>query len=125
LLNGSLIWSFEQMIMDCEIFDIIRHMMKGIVVNEETLALDIIRGVGPGGHYLSQKHTLEHMKDLWIAALMDRRPYSEWIKKRDNASDWAREKAKEILKTHMPGPLDYKVESELKRIIQSSEKNCV
>ncbi len=123
LLNGSLIWSFEQMIMDCEIFDIIHDMMKGIVVNEETLALDVIREVGPGGHYLSQKHTLEHIKELWIATLMDRRPYSEWIKKRDNAQDWAREKAKKILRTHKPEPLDSKVESELKRIIRSFEKN--
>ena len=124
LLNGSMIWSFEQMIMDCEIFDIIRDMMKGIVVNEKTLALDVIREVGPGGHYLSQKHTLEHMKDLWITTLMDRRPYSEWIKKKDNARDWARDKAKDILRKHKPEPLDAKVESELKRIIQSFEKNC-
>jgi trimethylamine--corrinoid protein Co-methyltransferase len=123
LLNGSMIWSFEQMIMDCEIFDIIHHMMKGIVVNEETLALDVIREVGPGGHFLSQKHTLEHMKDLWITTLMDRRPYSEWLQKKDNARDWARKKAKEILRIHKPEPLDSKVESELKRIIQSFEKN--
>jgi len=123
LLNGSLIWSFEQMIMDCEIFDIIHHMMKGIVVTEETLAVDVIREVGPGGHYLSQKHTLEHMKDLWITALMDRRPYREWMQKKDNARDWALEKAKEILRTHKPEPLDSKVELELKRIIQSFEKN--
>jgi trimethylamine--corrinoid protein Co-methyltransferase len=122
LLSGSLIWSFEQMIMDCEIFDIIHHMMKGIVVDQDTLAVDVIREVGPGGHFLSQQHTLEHMKDLWITMLMDRRPYSEWLQKKDNARDWAREKAKEILRTHKPEPLDSKVESELKRIIQSFEK---
>jgi trimethylamine--corrinoid protein Co-methyltransferase len=125
LLSGSLIWSFEQMIMDCEIFDIIHDMMKGIVVNEQTLALDVIREVGPGGHYLDKKHTLDHMKDLWIATLMDRRPYSDWIKKKDNARDWARGKAKKILKTHKPEPLDSKVEWELKRIIRSFEKNCL
>jgi trimethylamine--corrinoid protein Co-methyltransferase len=123
LLSGSLIWSFEQMVMDCEIFDIIHHMMKGIVVDQETLAMDVIREVGPGGHFLSQKHTLEHMKDLWITTLMDRRPYSEWLQRKDNACDWAREKAKEILRSHKPEPLDSKVESELKRIIQSFEKN--
>ena len=49
LLNGSTIWSFEQMIMDCEIFRIIRKMMEGIPVDAETLALEAIREVGPGG----------------------------------------------------------------------------
>jgi trimethylamine--corrinoid protein Co-methyltransferase len=123
LLSGSLIWSYGQMIMDCEIFDIIHQMMKGIVVDEETLAIDVIREVGPGGHFLSQKHTLDHMKDLWIATLMDRRPHSEWMLKKDNAGDWALERAREILRTHKPEPLDSKVESELRRIIQSFEKD--
>jgi trimethylamine--corrinoid protein Co-methyltransferase len=122
LLNGSLIWSFEQMIMDCEIFDIIHKMMEGIVVNRETLAVDIIREVGPGGHFLSQEHTRERMRDLWLSTLMDRRPYSEWVEKRDDSRDWARERAKDILKTHKPEPLDPSLQSELTRIIQSYEK---
>ena len=121
LLNGSLIWSFEQMIMDCEIFDIIHKMMKGIVVNSETLAVDIIREVGPGGHFLSQKHTRINMKDLWLSTLMDRRPYNEWLKAKDDARDWARKRAKKILHTHSPQPLDPSLKTELKRIIQSYE----
>jgi trimethylamine--corrinoid protein Co-methyltransferase len=123
LLNGSLIWSFEQMIMDCEIFDIIHKMMKGIVVDDETLAVDIIREVGPGGHFLTQKHTRINMKDLWLSTLMDRRPYNEWLKAKDDARDWARKKAQSILHTHSPQPLDFRLNGELKRIIQSYENN--
>jgi len=122
LLNGSTIWSFEQMIMDCEIFGIICKMMEGIDVNEETLALDIIREVGPGGNFLTQKHTRKHMRKLWLHTLMDRRPYSEWEEKRDGARDWALERAKKILSTHQPEPLDPKLEVELQKIIQSVEK---
>lgn len=122
LLNGSTIWSFEQMIMDCEIFEIIRKMMEGIVVDEDNLALDIIREVGPGGNFLTQKHTRRHMHKLWLPTLMDRRPYSEWEEKRDGARDWARERARKILATHQPEPLDPKLEIELKKIIQSIEK---
>ncbi len=121
LLNGSLIWSFEQMIMDCEIFDIIHKMMKGIVVDNETLAIDIIREVGPGGHFLSQKHTRINMRDLWLSTLMDRRPYNEWLKAKDDARDWARKKAKNILLTHSSQPLDAGLKAELKRIIHSYE----
>jgi len=122
LLNGSLIWSFEQMIMDCEIFDIIHKMMEGIVVNKETLAVDIIREVGSGGHFLSQEHTRKHMRDLWLSTLMDRRPLSEWMAKKDGACDWAGERARRILKIHKPETLDPHLQSELKKIIQSYEK---
>ncbi len=122
LLNGSTIWSFEQMIMDCEIFGIICKMMEGVVVNEENLALDVIKEVGPGGNFLTQKHTRKHMHKLWLHKLMDRRPYSEWEKKRDGAKDWALERAKKILSTHQPEPLDPKLEVELRKIIQSVEK---
>lgn len=121
LLNGSLIWSFEQMIMDCEIFDIIHKMMESITVNKETLALDTIREVGPGRQFLTQRHTREHMRELWIPTLMDRRPYSEWIEKKDDARDWARERAKHILKTHEPDPLPQGLSKEFLKIIASIE----
>jgi len=78
LLHGSRIWSFEQMLMDCEIFDIIYKMMQGIVVDERTLALDVIAAAGPGGNFLKQKHTKKNMRQLWLPKYMDRRPYEVW-----------------------------------------------
>lgn len=122
LLNGSLIWSFEQMIMDCEIFDIICKMMEGITVNEETLTLDTIREVGPGGTFLTKKHTRDRMRNLWLSTLMDRRPYNEWQEKKDGARDWARNRAKKILGTHRPEPLESRLIDELNKIIKSVEK---
>ena len=120
LLHGSRIWSYEQMLMDCEIFDIVYHMMKGIVVDDETLALDVIRAVGPGGNFLAQKHTRKHMRELWVPKFMDRRPYEEWEAKRDDARDWARAMARQILETHQPEPLDPKLSAELERIIEKA-----
>jgi len=122
LLHGSRIWSFEQMMMDCEIFSIVHKMLDGIPVDDETLALEAIRAVGPGGNFLAQKHTKRHMRDLWQHTLMDRRPYNEWEAARDGAREWAREKARQILATHAPEPLDSRLEAELKRIIASVEK---
>lgn len=121
LLNGSLIWSFEQMIMDCEIFDIVHKVMQGITVNEETLALDTIRKVGPGRQYFTQEHTREHMRELWISKLMDRRPYSDWVEKKDGARDWARERALNILKTHEPELLPHELSEEFLKIIAPIE----
>jgi trimethylamine--corrinoid protein Co-methyltransferase len=121
LLHGSRIWSFEQMLMDCEIFEIVRRIMAGITINDDTLALDVIQEVGPGGNYLSQRHTRKYMRDLWVPQFMDRRPYDTWLEQQDGARDWARAKAKEILSTHKPEPFDEQLSVELSQIISSVE----
>lgn len=121
LLNGSRIWSYAQMLMDCEIFDLVRHMMHGIEITDETLALEVVDAVGPGNHFLGQKHTRKHMRELWLPKYMDRRPYSEWAEKQDGAVDWATEEAKRILETHQPETLDRHLSAELQKIISSVE----
>ncbi len=95
--------------------------MKGIVVDDETLARDAIREVvpGPGGNFLALKHTKKNMRDIWVPQFMDRRPYETWEEERDGARDWAREKAIHILTTHRPDPFDPKLSDELQRIIAS------
>ncbi len=121
-LHGSRIWSYAEMMMDCEIFSIVRKMMQGIVVDDETLALETIANVGPGGHYLAQKHTRKHMRELFMPEFMDRRPYGQWEEKKDDAQDWAVNKARRILNEHQPEPLDPKISEEMAKIIQSVEK---
>lgn len=119
LLYGSRIWSYEQMLMDCEIFDIVRKVMQGIVVDDETVALDVIRAVGPGGNFLTHEHTRKYMREVWLPKLMDRRSYETWKEKRDGAREWARERARHILATHQPEPLDPQLSREFDRIIAS------
>jgi trimethylamine--corrinoid protein Co-methyltransferase len=121
-LHGSRIWSYAEMMMDAEIFSIIHKTMQGIVVDDETLALDAIAAVGPGGNFLSQKHSRRHMRDLYLPQFMDRRPYNEWEAKQDDARDWALEKARRILAEHQPDPLDPKISEEMAKIIASLEK---
>ena len=121
-LHGSRIWSYAQMLMDCEIYAIVRKMLQGIVVNDDSLALDTIAAVGPGGNFLSQKHTRQHMREVFLPQFMDRRPYNEWEGRKDDARDWAQAKARQILATHQPDPLDPKLSAELGRIIGSLEK---
>jgi trimethylamine--corrinoid protein Co-methyltransferase len=120
-LHGSRIWSYPQMMLDCEIFSIIHKMMQGIIVDDETLALDTIASVGPGGNFLTQKHTRKHMRDIFLSQFMDRRPYSEWETRKDDARDWALVKARNTLKSHQPEILDSGITSELTRIITSLE----
>jgi trimethylamine--corrinoid protein Co-methyltransferase len=120
-LHGSRIWSYAQMMLDCEIFSIIHKMMQGIVVDDETLALEAIANVGPGGNFLSQKHTRQHMRELFLPQFMDRRPYGEWETRKDDARDWALEKARKILTAHQPDEMDPHISVELQKIIATAE----
>src|SRR5512143_3858089 len=121
-LHGSRIWSYAEMMMDCEIFSIVEKMMQGIVIDDDTLALDAIAAVGPSGNFLTQKHTRRHMRDVFLSQFMDRRPYNDWEAKRDDARDWALAKARKTLETSQPAPLDNKISLEMARIISSLEK---
>jgi trimethylamine---corrinoid protein Co-methyltransferase len=120
-LHGSRIWSYAEMMLDCEIFSIIHKMMQGIVVDDETLALEAIANAGPGGNFLTQKHTRKHMREIFLPEFMDRRPYSEWETKKDDARTWALEKARKTLATHQPEALDATVSAELGKIIAALE----
>ncbi len=124
-LHGSRIWSYAQMLLDTEIYNIIHKTLQGIVVNDETLALDVIKAVGPGGNFLKQKHTIKHMREVFLPQFMDRRPYNEWQEKGDGPADWALEKARQILATHQPEKLEAGLSAELDRILAAAEKDLV
>jgi len=121
LLHGSRIWSYEQMLLDCEIFSIVHKMMQGIPVDDETLSLEVIRAVGSEGNYLAQKHTKQHMRQLWMTRFLDRRSYDVWVQNRDGAPQWARQAAQKILASHEPEPLDEKISAELGKIIEKGK----
>ena len=121
LLHGSRVFAYEQLVMDCEIWNMLENTFQGIVVNDETLALDVIRETGPGGNFLTSKHTVKHMRELWQPKLMDRRPYETWEQKHDGARTWALDRARKILAEHHPAPLDDRLKAELKKIIAGAE----
>ncbi len=122
LLHGSRILSYEMLLLDAEIWSILCATFDGIVVNEENLALEVIRAVGHSGNYLAQKHTKQHMKERWITRFMDRRPYNVWEEKRDGPREWARREAQRILEQYHPEPLDENLCRELDDIIKAHER---
>jgi trimethylamine---corrinoid protein Co-methyltransferase len=120
-LHGSRIWSYAEMMLDCEIFSITRKMMQGIAVDEETLALNSISRVGPAGNFLTQPHTRKHMREIFVPEFMDRRPYAEWETKKDGAADWALNKARRLLREHQPARLESGLSREFERMISTLE----
>jgi trimethylamine--corrinoid protein Co-methyltransferase len=121
LLHGSRILSYEMLLMDSEIWSIMHAMFQGIVVNPETLALDVIRSVGPGGSFLGQRHTRQHMREHWQPTLIDRRPYDQWEQNKDGARLWALQKAQQILQEYHPTAIDAQAAAELGKIIRQVE----
>ena len=79
MLGGGLLASFEQLLVDHEIVGQILHIMKGVTVDAEHLALDVIREVGVGGNYLAQEHTCRHFRDeMHFTGIADRRTWEGW-----------------------------------------------
>jgi trimethylamine--corrinoid protein Co-methyltransferase len=107
LLYAARLFSFEQLVMDCEIYAILRTVAQGFTVNPETLALDVIQQVGPGKHFMATRHTRAYMRQLWQPEIIERSiSREEWIAKgRPAPQERARQKARQILATHQPAPL--------------------
>jgi trimethylamine--corrinoid protein Co-methyltransferase len=90
-----------------EFVGLTKNIMGGYDVSEETLAVDLIDEKGPGGDFLTERHTVDHFRDeTWIPELLDRKDYQGWTN--DGASTLeqrAHDKVKELLKSHEPEPI--------------------
>jgi len=75
--HGSLV-SPEFMVLADEIVDAVRHFMRGVPITNETMAIDLIDQVGPGGHYLQENHTMEHFREIRYSDLFERMVYDKW-----------------------------------------------
>ena len=122
LLDGSRRFSFEQLLFDAEIVGILRAMRRGIATDDESLAVEAIRRVGPGGDYLTDEHTRRHMRELWQPRLLDRRPISQWEADPEMARRTARERALGLLESHRPEPMDPALDAELGRILDAADR---
>ena len=123
-LGCSMTASLEELVIDDELIKAMLTSLHGVEISDETLAIDIIHKVGPGGHYLAQKHTMDHfLKEQFIPELTDRSGYGEWKKAGEKSLvDRAKEKVKKILKEHSVPPLDKDIQKELDSIIKKAEK---
>ncbi|MCR6692473.1 MAG: trimethylamine methyltransferase family protein [archaeon YNP-LCB-003-016] len=123
-LESTLTASYEQAVIDNELCGMVLRALRGIEVNDETLAVDVIEEVGPGGHFLTKKHTLKHLKtEHFIPTILNRQTRDLWEKcGSKDLRQVARERAKEILSKHQPEPLEPSIEKELIAFIREVEK---
>ncbi len=121
LLRASTLLLPEQIIYDDEIYHTHRVMLEGINTNPDQLALEVIKSVGPGGHFLNQKHTRRTIRDIWMPELTHPAPRMVSQTSPDIRGR-AKSKFIKILNEHKPEPLPADIQYELQRIIKSAEQ---
>ena len=105
-IESGLTTSFEMIVLTDELVAMTGHLMKGIEVSEETLMLDEVDQVGPGGHFLDTDQTLNRFRDFWFPGLLDRRRRPEWLEAGSPAlGQRLNARVNEIIKEHRPKPL--------------------
>jgi trimethylamine--corrinoid protein Co-methyltransferase len=120
LKASTVLWP-EQLIYDDEIYHTNRILAEGIGVSAEELALDVIASVGPRGHFMAQKHTRQHLRQLWLPELSHPRPSMDGSPPPDKETR-AKDRLLRILSDHHPIPLDELSRSELQAILKAADK---
>ena len=123
MLESGITFDYGQLLLDCEFARMIKHTVMGMPVTDETLAIDPIKEVGPGGDYLMHKHTFDHMRSQSSPELIDRKMRGAWEKAGStNAYERALEKVRYILENHKPAPLPDDVLAKVRSIVEETEK---
>jgi trimethylamine--corrinoid protein Co-methyltransferase len=113
-MQGSL-----QLIAICnDILGFLRAATKGVEVNDETLALDVIEELGPAGSYLGHEHTLRHYREPFYSRLVDKNPFSVWEARGSSTMEGRAGKwIDEILESHKVEPLPGNIQKAIKSVV--------
>lgn len=106
-LESGLTYDFAKFVMDMENAERILKVVKGVDVNDLTLAVDIIKEIGPAGEFMTHTHTYEHMRKMSQSKIFDRRSRETWeqVSRGKDIVELAYAEAERILETHKPLPL--------------------
>lgn len=118
LLGAGRVFSAAEMLLDTELFDLVRQIPLGFEVDEEALAVEVIEKVGPGEHFLGEPHTIRHMREAWMARFMGKDTWEAWEEAgRPEPPGHAAERARELFASHEPEPLPPSVEERIREVI--------
>ncbi|MHB0875711.1 MAG: trimethylamine methyltransferase family protein [Anaerolineae bacterium] len=123
-LESALVGSYDMLVLSDEIIAMAKHFLRGIVVNDETLALAVIEGVGPGGNFLGEEHTLRHFRgEFWFPRLLDRNNLSNWTAMGARTLEQrVRQRVLSIIESFEPEPLAADVEDQLRRLVAKADR---
>jgi trimethylamine---corrinoid protein Co-methyltransferase len=112
----------DQMFIDNEMISLVKRLCRGIKVNEDTLALDAIKQVGPGGNYLAAEHTVANFRqELWFPRLFDRKIWAVW--EEEGAKDIAARAGQKVASAKQDVPLlEEAVSKEIMDIVAQADR---
>ncbi len=110
----------EKLILDDDIIQSVRSMLHGVPITAETLNVEEINNIGPGGHFLDTDYTLKNLRGLWNPGVCHEWSPGEGVFA--DPRDAARQKLKRIMASHEPEPLDTSCQKTLKQIIKTAKK---
>ncbi len=115
-LDHGSVASPAHMVLVNEVLQMVNQYMQGLPLNDETLALDLINQVGPGGHYLQSEHTLSHFREVWYSRLFDRTIHAQWLEQGGRRFEERLREQTQKAMNHRPAPLHPTVVEELDRM---------
>ena len=117
--------SLAMLMLQHELVGYVERLLRGIEVSDETLAFDVIEGVGHDGSFLAEPHTVRHFKrELWFPHLLDRRFWSAWVEGgADTLYDRCVADKNRILAEYRPEPIDEALANELDRIVAAARRD--
>ena len=119
-VDSGMASSLEQLVFANEIIGKCATMLGGIRVDEETLAVDVVAQVGPGGQFLGHKHTAKHFRANWQPDLEDRLTFANWEKQGSLAMrDRVSIRVRHLLESHQPASLTPELERRLADLIEA------
>jgi len=122
LMNSSMILYPEQIMLDAEIAMNVYETYKAFEFKDLDVNLDVIKEVGPRGHFLRQKHTRTHMRDFHYSPFFDKHDQDGNLRE---PREIALENFKELEKNHHPEPLPQNVLQELDKILAAADKKAL
>ena len=118
-LEAGLTTSPEMIVFTAEVIAMMRRFVGGFSLDAESLALDVIHQVGPGGDFLTARHTLRHFRELWQPVLWDRQRADAWMAAGGKRlGDRLRDKTVSLMESHHPEPLPDAVRQEIIYILK-------
>jgi trimethylamine--corrinoid protein Co-methyltransferase len=125
-LESALVGSHEMVVLCDEIIGMVKHFLGGVRVDDETLALDVVRQVGPGGNFLMNSHTVKNFrKEFWLPRLIDRDRYDSWRAAGSKTlGDRVRQRVADILDKHTVPPLPKDVEAGIDQILSRADQDA-
>jgi trimethylamine--corrinoid protein Co-methyltransferase len=123
-LESGLSGSYDMLVMSNEIIGMVKRILRGVPVDAEHLAVDVIDRIGPGGHYLTDDHTLAHFRtEFWMPELLDRTNWETWeVGGSKTLRQRVHEKVLYLIENYQPEPIPADVESRLRIIVARADE---